>query len=291
VKAPPKISTPYYFRNGFYDSLLLSRHLYPEILALSSDPGLYDLLNDLAIEMVDSNMLDISVIRKYKDRYIQLANKILALPKEEKEENSYRYSSLVRLLGKINLPETNEVLHQFEKFRDKSLRLDVILALAENNQPQDKKNIYTLATTDEFRSQLYNGLKKFKKETLFPKDYLSQKLLGQSEIFSYATEEDEPEMIEFITEKTEMFMGKKQKFYIYKVIYDFSDPENCYTGVAGPYSLDTKDYTSTHDVTGLYWDEVFDKEKVYDHLKELIKQAEDWLKKQNEDKTPPAIIK
>ena len=57
-------------------------------------------------------------------------------------------------------------------------------------------------------------------------------------------------------------MGKKQKFYLFKVCFEYEDEEpTCYLGVAGPYSLDQKKMESNDDVTELYWDEEFDSEK------------------------------
>jgi hypothetical protein len=278
ITHPPKISEPYYFRNAFYDSLSLTRKLYPEILQLSANAGLYDFLNDLTIQLLDSGLVDASMLRVYKNEFIKTARHILSLPEEKKKEEYYRYSSLVRLLGKINLPETIELVRKFSSINERSLRLDVILALAENGHTPDAKDIYTLATTDEYRSQLYEGLRKYKKENLFPKDYLSQRLLGQSEVYNYASEDDSPEMVEYFGERVMNFMGKKQKFYLYKVYYTRGDAASCYLGVAGPYSTDAKDVSSTHDVTGLYYDEAFDPKKADEQLKELISQAEEWLK-------------
>jgi hypothetical protein len=157
--------------------------------------------------------------------------------------------------------------------------MQVIIALLKNKQPVNSKDIYTLASTDEFRSNLYNELKELGKVNLFPPDFLTQKHLGQSELYGYATDDEPPQSLKYIGERTEMFMGKKQKFYLYKVEFDTTDPEYTYLGIAGPYSLNPKDYSSNHDATGLVWGEKFDVKKTDAMFKKHLVDIEDSLKK------------
>lgn len=283
VKWPPQIMHSYYFTNSFYDSLALSARLFPELLTLADDPGSSDWITMLALRLLDSTLLSKNQIRQYKNKFLSNTERLSVLSPEKRSENTFEFSNLIKMLGKIELPETSAKLFKLAKQdNERSIRLDIILALAESNQLPDQKEIYTLATTDEFRGELYNKLKKLGKEKLFPKDFLTQRHLGQSEVYAYAAEEGEPDLIEFIGERTEHFMGKKQKFYLYKVLFMGDENFNYFLGVAGPFSLDPKDLQSSHDVTGLYWSEYFDEKRKDDHLKELIKQAEEWL--QSKDK-------
>jgi hypothetical protein len=172
--------------------------------------------------------------------------------------------------------------------------MKVITALLKNTQPVNQKDIYTLATTDQFRSELYNELKRIGKVALFPPDYLSQRYLGQSELFGYATEDEPPQSVDYIGERTEMFMGKKQKFYLYKVMFDY-DTASIYLGVAGPYSMDIKDYKSTHDATGVIWKENYYVKTTDPLFKEFIagieKDLEEKKKEKKTDLTSTRVIK
>lgn len=283
IESPPNISAEYYFKNGFYDSLQLTQALYPEILSLMDDPGLYEIISELSVTMFDSNLIDVATLREYKDAIINCSKRILSLPSESLKENYYRYSNLIKLLGKINRPETNELVKQFSRIDANSIKLDVVLALAANNSDPDPKDIMNLAKDDEYRVLLYNQLKDLNKQALFPKTYLTQRWLAQSHMFEYANEDDyPPDSIEFIGERVETYLGKKQKFYLFKICFESgegSDAE-CYFGVAGPYSLDPKDHETKNEVTEVYWDESFDDTKKIEWLKEMITKTEEWLKKQ-----------
>jgi hypothetical protein len=165
--------------------------------------------------------------------------------------------------------------------------------MLQNNLPVDTKTIYSLATKDEYRHDLYTELNRINKGKLFPIDYLSQKKLGQSKVFYMATEDVKPYMIDFVAEKIEMFNGKKQKFYLYKVSYNSEYDINSYLAVAGPYSMDTKNLNSTHSATLLYWEEFFDAKRIDEFFKEIIIQAENWIKEQKlqEEILLPPVIK
>ncbi|MDP4261071.1 MAG: TraB/GumN family protein [Bacteroidota bacterium] len=283
VARPPKTNKDYYFHHRLYDSLKLSRRLYPEIFSRAADPGLSWMINGVGVSLLDSNMLARKDILPYKDIFIAMARKGLARPKEELEENAADYYNLIKLLGTLNLPESNTVLNRFGKMSNRGVRMRVIIALLKNNQPVDSRDIYTLATTDEYRFELYEQLKKMGKLGLFPRDYLSQKHLGQSVLYGYATDDESPRFISYIGERTEMFMGKKQKFYLYKVPFDEIDSSSTYLGVAGPYSPDPKDLNSTHDATGVVWSEKFDAKQIDAIFKKYLAETGELLKANKKD--------
>lgn len=275
VKHPPKIDKEVYFSNRLYDSIKLTRRLYPEILSMSADTCLSWLINGVTIFLLDSNLLTRNDLLTYKNIFVNYAKKELARPKEELEENAYDYYQIVRLLGALNLPEANVQLNRFGKLSDRGLRMQVIAALLRNNQPVDRKDIYTIATTDQYRSELYEELKKLKKTAMFPIDYLTQKHLGQSVLYEYAADDDEPKSLNYIGERIEMYKGKKQKFYLYKVAYAEMDPKSQYLGIAGPYPLDQKNYESSHDATGIWWDDNYDIKKLNELFKKYMDDLEE----------------
>lgn len=286
TKFPPKISKEYYWRSGLYDSLGLTKALFPEILSLAGDPGMYDFINDLTLRMLDSNYIDVIAIKKYKNEFIKTGKRVLALSAEEKEQNYFYYSSLSKLLGKINDLQGNEILKKLGAINSNSLKLDVVLAQAQNNQTPDVKNIRILGASNEFRQDLYKGLKEIKKLNLFPQEFLNQRSLAQGSVFNYANEDDyPPDQIQFVGERLEIYMGKKQKFYLFKVCFkNDEDGDECYFGVAGPYSLDQKNLASSNEVTDIYWDETFDNKKIDGWLKDIIKRTEQWIKERDAEK-------
>jgi len=81
--------------------------------------------------------------------------------------------------------------------------------------------------------------------------------------------ETEPEIINHAGERSIFYKGKEQKFYLYKVGFA-DDTESYYLGVAGPYPVNAKDFTSTHSITGIYWDSEFDSKALDKQLKEYL---------------------
>jgi hypothetical protein len=269
-----------------YDSLALTRKLFPELLSLAGDPGLYDFISEHTLTMLDTNYIDLATIKKYKDGFVKSGKRISILSAAEHEERFYNYLNLIKILGKMNDPEGNEILKKLGSIEINTLKQAVVVAQAEAGQQPDPKNLKLLAGSDEFRNNLYLELKDLNKLSLFPKEFLTQKLLAQSAVFNYATDDDyPPDQIEYIGERVETYLGKKQKFYLFKVCFEYEDEEpTCYFGVAGPYSLDQKKMESNDDVTEIYWDEDFDSEKINEWLKDMIKRTEQWVKERDAKK-------
>lgn len=288
VKYPVNIGKPQYIPHSLYDSLELTATLYPEVLKLTGNESMWRLISGTTVSLLDSNLLDKKIVKEYGNYITGTAKMALDNDKDDIEENSYFYTDLIRLLGIINTSEANSLLNRFSKFNNKEIRFSTLIAMLENDQPVDNKTLYTLAITDEYRHNLYDELKRINKLKLFPANFLSQKELGKSKLYEYANEDEDymVNTLEYAGEKTVSYKGKQQKFYLYKI--SFSDDGGSYLGVAGPYSSNPKDYSSTHDATGLYWDEEFDPKKteslLKDYLAMLEKQEEDM--KEEEIPTP-----
>lgn len=89
-------------------------------------------------------------------------------------------------------------------------------------------------------------------------------------------------MITDMGERTILFNGKQQRFYLYKVPYSVDD-DTKYLGIAGPYSTNKKDMFSTHDLTGIYWEKEFDSKKIDEFLKEYLASFEERKETASED--------
>ncbi len=180
VNQPPKIENAYYVRYYFYDSLELARTLFPEILSTISNEGMFESIAGLTTSLLDSNFINRDIISKYKEPIFEMAKRQLERSKDDLEADAYEYYDLVKLLGVANTPESYKLIRKFEEVRDKGLRMQCIVALLKNNQPVNRVDLFTLATSDQFRSDLYDELKELGKEKLFPREYLSQQQLGKT---------------------------------------------------------------------------------------------------------------
>ncbi len=260
-----------YFSNRLYDSLELTATLYPELLEHANSEAIWHIVCGTATSLLDSGLITTQLIREKATAFCDVAARVLEEDAEDIEDGSYYYTDLIRLLGIVNTPESKNLLTRFSKLEGRYIRFNTLLAMLACNMPPDSKTILTLATTDEYRHNLYDELKKLNKLSLFPKSYLSQQQLAQSRLYEFASDEDAPASIVPAGTKTMLYKGKQQKFYLFKVSYDEGPEAEYYLGVAGPYDTNAASMSSSHDVTGMYWEEEFD-------VKNKDKQLEAYLK-------------
>jgi len=271
-----------YYSISLYDSLELTATLFPEILKLASSEYLSGQIYGVTATLLDSNLLRKDVLMNYEKHFIAVADKLV---KEKNiDDDVYGYYDLAKILGEMNTPVSNKMLVKLSKYSDREMRFQTLIAMLKNNLPVDSKTIYTLATTDEYRYKLFEELRKLKKQSLFPSEYLSQEKLAYSKLFTDLNDEEYPVTITKLSSKTIMYKGKQQKIYLYKV-FESGDYEylpatggvdvTYYLAVVGPFSTNAKDYVSNHDLTGVYWDEEYDEKKIDELLKKYIESLKE----------------
>lgn len=265
------------FSHSLYDSLELTAKLFPEIMQLAGTEPLWDVVSSYTRMLMDSNLLSNEKVKEYGKYFQETARRKLDKDKEKIEEAGYGYEDLIRLLGIIGGTESQNLLKQFAKFDHRHVKFHTLIAMLENNMVADSKTIYTIATTDDYRHELYDELERLGKLKLFPGSYLSQKSLGQSKLYEYATDEETPEVITPVGERTFLYKGKEQKFFLYKVRHS-EEESYTYLGIAGPYPMDRRVMKSTHDATGLHWDEEYDPKRIDEQFKAYMKMLEEMEK-------------
>lgn len=277
------IDNDIYFRHSLYDSLKLTAALFPEAMKLAGTNGVWRLIPGITVSMLDSNLVEKTAVKQYGKYFIASAKRVLEKRKLEIEETPYSYDDLIRILGVINSPESNTLLVKFSKLDHRHIRFSTLITMLENNRPVDGKTIYTLATTDDYRHDLYDELKRINKLKLFPSEYLTQKRMAQSKLYGYALDEEAPSSIEFVAEKKVIYKGKPQKFLVFKLSFP-EEYGTYYFGAAGPYSLNAIDVNTTHEATGVYWSKEFDAKKIDALLKEYLASLEE---EPEENEKPP----
>ena len=259
----------YIYLQGLHDSLALSKGLFPNAFKAFNNKMLVWQLGNLALTLLDSSLLDLSVIAGHKNQLTGLASGVLGLKGDELKEQSYKFVPSIELLARLNDAEANVWLRKLAKSPALDVKEAALLGLVKNGEKLSTADFLPLARSDEYRSLLYDKLKEAGKMNLFPVDFLTQQLLGKSLVFAEANE-DEPPVVVFVKEKTIGFKGVKKKFYLYKVsIGDYGED---YLGIAGPYSLNGKDLASSSEATGVYWDEPFDPKKTDAFFDAFLKQ-------------------
>ena len=275
---PLKTRESFNFSYLVSDSLELAKKMFPEILELSKNTLFSQDIISISRDLLDSNAISIDMLRPYETNFLYSADTILQnIKKSDKENIGYYYNDYLHVLGKFNDEKSNKMLQQYLLANDVNVKHEALLILLGNKQPVDNKEIEKVAADRGLRKYLYSDLKEMGKVNLFPAKYKTQRYMAESEIHYYASDDYEPSKVIFVAEKTVMFKGKKQKFYLFKVVFDYEEDgsnTNAYLGITGPYSLSATNCDSDNSATGLIWDEEFDSKRVEELFKKHIAEAE-----------------
>jgi hypothetical protein len=134
------------------------------------------------------------------------------------------------------------------------------------------------------RLDLYRELNKVNKSQLFPVKYATQKYFAESELYWIASDDEEVSELTYIGERVTSFMGKKQKFYLFKATYIREDSRESYLAVAGPYPIESKKLIESSDASGLYTDEPFNAGKMDKQFQSYLTETEVYLKEKDSKK-------
>lgn len=283
MNALPSKGSSYYLSYALSDSLELTASLLPDILSLSADSSFAELLVARTRELMDTNMVEMKDVIPYKNNFLTHAKSILQTTLSEDEDKWWNYYSWIPFLGRFNDKESNELLRQFLQLNEKEVKYEALIALIKNDQTVSPAEVEKLAEDKNYRTQLYDELKKLKRLDLFPNKYATQLKIAEGEIFVLSIDDDyEPSSVTFIGERTAEFMGKKQKFYLFKVSFSDDEGITSYLGITGPYSLTGKEIITESEASGLSWEEEYDKSKTEEQFKKHIAEMEGYLKQRQD---------
>jgi len=262
------------------DSLELSARLYPAILSGLRDSLFAETVVRLAEELIDSNLLKVEVVKAFEKQIIDEAAKRMELIKAE-PDNWYLYTHWTGLLEQLNSPSSNQLLKQFALVPEVYTNHNAALGLIRNGQKVSPAVIEKLAKDKRTRLSFYEELKKLGQEKLMPSAWTTAVKLAESELYEQAVDEGEV-TISFVGEKLKEFMGSRQKFYLFKIVYTELESENVFLGIAGPYPAAGTAVFTARDATGIFWDENFSASKLDAHLKTYLGEIAVYLKESSE---------
>lgn len=280
AKDPPATTKGFYIPYRVTDSIELAESIITDILPLFNNPVWINSMVDISIDLIDSSRLSVDKVRPYKSSILRHADttveSIRVRMEEEGEDfNGYEYTQLIRLLGSFQEPETRDRLREFLTLDDKQILFETSLALAKNEQSVPDSIWQKLAAGNEYRIDLYEALEKMGRENLFPASFRAQKFFAESYLYNYATDDISPSEMMYIGERKTMFKGRMARFHLFKVVFGEGEDveKEEYLGIAGPYPVNDKEYKSDHDVTQIYWDEAYNKSKVDEWFRGILKAA------------------
>jgi uncharacterized protein YbaP (TraB family) len=258
---------------GLFDSMQLTRSLYPDMMELFSDSNYASGVTMVTERLVDSNVLSANDLVPY--RQVMLDRARLGVPHAGNDYgDEYSKGMLISIIRIFPGDETNKILLEYLHSSSILLKKAAALSLLKMGKTVDSKELEKIAADKELRGALYEALDDMGRLSVFPAAYASQKALAESEIYSYAGEDYEVTSMAFLGERIALFNGKKQKFYLFKVAINTGDSIETHLGIAGPYEVNARPVVISQS-SGLYWDEGFSATQVDAQLKKYLKQAED----------------
>lgn len=277
AKGSPTAGDPDEFIYGLDDSLALTKNLYPRLLTFTADTITGTSLFSLHQRMIDSGMVSIGDIRQYESVILQAGRN--ALDKMSRSTAKFYFESglndLLGILAKLPSSEARRILREFIKSKHIHIKYNAAVQLLRIKQPVDPPILLSIAADSDYRISLYDEMKKLGIEAQYPPKYLNQKAFAESYLISSL--EDGYERLDFIGEKTVLYKGKRQKFYLYKVaVAYYGEEANTYLGVSGPFDLDGKNILiSKERIAGVYQAEEFKQSAIDKHFRLYLLQFED----------------
>ena len=275
IGSPPDTGLSYTFIANVKDSLALAANLLGGILPLIKDTIMAPAIINISSALLDSNVIAVSALQPYIKDILSFADSEYKKQKSLEDDYNYGDRFLIKLLGKLNTAETNAMLQKWLSIGSDYLKIICIESLLQNAQPVAAPVMLKIAATKSSRINLYNSLKKYNKQSLFPKQYLTQQYFGESAVYSVASDDSEPGAITFLTQKNFTFQGKQARFFFYQVTIGEDDDKTSYLACAGPYDSNPSNMCADDAYGSIYYEEAFDKTKLQQQMKVLIKQAEE----------------
>jgi uncharacterized protein YbaP (TraB family) len=273
-KGLPLKGDPYALTSHFYDSLQLTKLLYPWLLSQTFDTLISLPLFGLHKQMLDSNYISFNDLKPYHQQLLQGARNELAAIAREKDDDHYSpgYYEMTKILAGLESDSADVLLRQFMNSRFIMVKYYAATALMEKKKNVPPAILLTLAADTGYRVSLYNEMVRLKIEKQYPVKYMNRRAFADS--YMYNGVDDPPERIQFVGERTVVFKGKKQKFFLYKLMYGEGD-EGSYLGICGAFDTDTKSFIAAENITGFYGEETFKQSLIDKHLKAYLAYFEE----------------
>jgi uncharacterized protein YbaP (TraB family) len=254
---PPVSGNSSNIMSELYDTIQLVRNWYPDILKLSNDPYFRETLWNLTRSMLDSNLVPVSMVQPYEEVFYKQAVAEIDSLKADADYANYYAAHLFEIVAKCNTKRGNEFLKKNLSLLPEYVRKDILVSLAANNVRPDEALLQKMVADDSWRYELYKGFTQVNKAAWFPAKYATQQQLAKSYLFNWLSDDYTP-VLKYTGERTALFEGKPQRFYLFKVSYVSEEDEpapGSWLVVCGPFSLDKKNLNSSYKIANTSEDE------------------------------------
>ena len=232
-----------------YDTLSLTKTIFPDFLQLMNVDDYKEGVMNLLTALVDSGYLKATDYESYFSKFYLEARQLLKkqVAKEEKDniekagkkdksstnypldvvtmdeaaemqsgnDDLERYSVLLLPFYEKN-QGVADYFQQLLKTRDRQLLYNTFILLLRNKKPVPDSLYMKYAKLDEYRSKLYEDLKKMKQLDKFPSIHKNQLDIAKSILVSSMDRYDRVDTIAFVDKLPISYKGKKGYVYFFK---------------------------------------------------------------------------
>jgi hypothetical protein len=259
----------------FKTSDTVSSIMYPTLLLLLRDTNGAASVINLFNSLLDSNKVSIRVLKDHEQDILDYGIHRLQIKQKDSDSYSQGDAPLISTLGKLNTAKGNALLKQWLSLHgNQYLIYKSIQALLINHQEIDQSAIFRLAKDRDYRTSIYDLLKKYNQYSLFPLTYRTQYYFAESLAYSSASDDNNPSEFVYLGQRKMQFKGKYYRFFFYK--FSYSDSGDKKIACAGPFNLDpasmSRDIASYDTYEGIY----SESEKNEEQEQKLVDQMEAW---------------
>jgi hypothetical protein len=271
----PTGTYPNAFLTKLRDSLALTRIIYPLLLSHAADSNIALPLFRIHNLMLEAKLVSDIELSSYENSIEKAVSGIHSSLLQNPEQRNWWYTyDLIETLGMLDKPKWDEWLNKYLLVQQHDIQLSAAIELSERNKSVQKKIWEELAADPKIRLELYRSLKKQKKLNLFPETFLNQRAFSESLLWE-SFEDELPDEIQFLQEQEADYKGKKNNFFLYKIIYKSEGEIAAYLGVAGPFDLRKKVIYPEDHISGTYSDEEYTPGFTKKMLANYLKQFEE----------------
>lgn len=262
---------------GLDDSLELIKPILSEALRLLDKPNMTDEMTAFAKRMLDSNLVQPNNLLPYEPAMIAFGQKKLQELNAESDGWGYPLAALSKVAGHLKTPASMGFLKQMLGSKHNAVKMEAIYGLLEAEAPLPENVLQSIAGDRSLRAELWDALVEKKKDNLFPKAFKTQQLMGESNIYNTAADEDTPSNIVFLSSQKTTINEKPATVYFYKIVFSSEEDKTNYLGAvafpADPKNIEPLSYSSL-----VLWDEEYNVKNAAKQTKTLLAEIKEMMK-------------
>lgn len=233
------------FLDNLYDSLQLTTSIFKDLLPLINVHDYEPTIMGLTGMLVDSNMISAKDYEMYETKFLieakQLLKKQMILEKnkaiekaqkndEDDNTDDYSYSVKTEDNGNNELdlyatllmpfwdknPAVQQFINQLLKSNDNRLKYSTAMLLLRNKKSLPDTMLNYFAAMDEYRYELYSGLRNNNMLNLFPSTFNSQVQLAKSKLLDISSNYNKPDSLVYLDKLPVQFKERNGFVFFFK---------------------------------------------------------------------------